>query len=835
MLTNDRIETLKKYRSICSEVIKNQLYLSGYSVACDKQILKTYGITHIVNLSGATCVNRFPEEFEYRTYYVCDNQQECIEGVLYDALEWIDCTLNYRKRVKKTMNKIEIAVNLNNKIKYGELSDNKSDKIDTKNHRILIHCQEGVSRSSSIVIGYLMWKKKKSFYDISEHVRACRSISSPNIGFTYQLLVFQKSLNPFLHRKDGDYCPSITSDDCINNMNNNSNLLVELENCTYSIFSTRIYVISKYNLPVCLINWKAESILPLNQFNVYILRQSLVNFSSKNRHERMWIWIGSKYNISSLHNYLTCIRNYARQISIIELNNPMHRLNIEEDISNCIDIDFASNFVYNIKQGYLKNPFELQYEDEFPPLVANKGSVHIIYIAEGYESAEFWNVCFPSRYNAITRSISSPSISDIMLARSGSFEQSINHDYTDKQVDNTTFKNSDLECKDGLNSEYGNGNSDLSTMNAIDKQDKNILQSSLPSSFQSSNTTSPYKSNKNGILSISPTLLTQSYSCTNDLNLKFSSLIDDHQSSELCNGLNYECKNRTPVVVPRLNIHLGNSTNHLNNVFNKLEVNSHELIEQRNRDDNDQILNNNLLYGNLPSSRNNELPCEGADELTPNNYSYRSMNTNRPCLFRYPDYFSDSIGYFDADDLYPTSFCILVAPVILKHDIKEIQTISTSIIDSDLIEISYIKLYLWVGSESLYKSEAKLLNKEISEKRYIEANEIKKSKRTEKNENIIDLETQGTFVSIDQYITQDNAAIEDSVTSFSSINASLINDSLNSILNTVDKVYDDNSTLKSIIRGFINSHDIFINKKLISLHVEFENNESEAFWDCFYN
>ncbi|OII71962.1 dual specificity catalytic domain-containing protein [Cryptosporidium andersoni] len=821
MLTNNRIETLKRYRSICSEVIKNQLYLSGYSVACDKQVLKTYGITHILNLSGATCANRFPEEFEYRTYYVYDNQQECIEGVLYDALEWIDYTLNYRKRVKKTINDIEITVNLNNKTKYGKLSDNKSDKIDTKNNRILVHCQEGVSRSSSIVIGYLMWKKKKSFYDMSEHVRACRSISSPNIGFTYQLLVFQKSLNPFLHRKDGDYCPNIISDDYINNMNKNSNLLVELENCTYSIFSTRIYVISKYNLPVCLINWKAESIFPLNKFNVYILRQSLVNFSSKNRLERIWIWIGSKYNISSLCNYLTCIRNYARQISIIELNNPIHRLNIKEDISNCIDVDFTSNFVHNIKQGYLKNPFELQYEDEFPPLVANKGSVYIIYIAEGYESAEFWNVCFPNRYNAITRSISSPSISDIMLARPDSFDQIINHDYTDKQVDNTTVKNSNLKCKGSLSSEYGDANSDLSTMNTIDKQDKNILQSPLYS-FQSSNTTSPYKSNKNGILSISSTLLTQSCSCANDLNLKFSSLIDDHQSSELCNGLNHECKNRPPVVIPRLNINLGNSTNHLNDIFNKLEVNSHELIEQRNKDNNDQILDNTLLYDNFPSSRNNELPYEGADELTPNNYSCRSMNTNKSYLFRYPDYLSDSIGYFDADDLHPTSLCILVVPILSNHDTKEIQTISTSIINSNLIEISYIKLYLWIGSESLYESEAKLLNKEISEKGYIEASEVKELKRKEENENITDLEIQRTFVSID-HITQDNIAIEDSVTS------------LNSILNTVDEIYDDKPTLKSIVRGFINSHDIFINKKLISLHVEFENSESEVFWDCFYN
>lgn len=55
------------------------------------------------------------------------------------------------------------------------------------NSNVLVHCNAGVSRSSAIVIGYLIFVKKYSYseaYDIVKNVRNC---IKPNSGFEKQL------------------------------------------------------------------------------------------------------------------------------------------------------------------------------------------------------------------------------------------------------------------------------------------------------------------------------------------------------------------------------------------------------------------------------------------------------------------------------------------------------------------------------------------------------------------------------------------------------------------------------------------------------------------------
>ena len=50
-----------------------------------------------------------------------------------------------------------------------------------------MHCSQGVSRSVTLVVAYLMWKLGKTYYEVFETVKAVRGVASPNIGFSCQV------------------------------------------------------------------------------------------------------------------------------------------------------------------------------------------------------------------------------------------------------------------------------------------------------------------------------------------------------------------------------------------------------------------------------------------------------------------------------------------------------------------------------------------------------------------------------------------------------------------------------------------------------------------------
>ena len=59
---------------------------------------------------------------------------------------------------------------------------------------VLVHCGAGISRSSSIVIAYIMWKRKMNYDDAIKFVKEKRAFIWPNPGFRDQLKLFEKKL-----------------------------------------------------------------------------------------------------------------------------------------------------------------------------------------------------------------------------------------------------------------------------------------------------------------------------------------------------------------------------------------------------------------------------------------------------------------------------------------------------------------------------------------------------------------------------------------------------------------------------------------------------------------
>ena len=162
--TSSRAAKLDYFLHDCTEITPD-LFISGQIVASDSALLHRHGITHIVNACGAVCDNMFPGEFAYYRLYLQDKGSEDVLCILYDVFAFIR---GAREKGGKT----------------------------------LIHCQQGVSRSTVLGIGYLMMAPDDSdggwtFADYQtaySRVRSKRGISSPNLGFVCQLLAWSRRL-----------------------------------------------------------------------------------------------------------------------------------------------------------------------------------------------------------------------------------------------------------------------------------------------------------------------------------------------------------------------------------------------------------------------------------------------------------------------------------------------------------------------------------------------------------------------------------------------------------------------------------------------------------------
>merc|ERR1711865_37586 len=65
---------------------------------------------------------------------------------------------------------------------------------ETRNCRVVVHCQHGQSRSGAIVVAYVMWTLKKSLKDAVKMVQTARPLLRMNVAFLSQLQAFEQDL-----------------------------------------------------------------------------------------------------------------------------------------------------------------------------------------------------------------------------------------------------------------------------------------------------------------------------------------------------------------------------------------------------------------------------------------------------------------------------------------------------------------------------------------------------------------------------------------------------------------------------------------------------------------
>ena len=133
--------------------ITENIYLGNMDAAFDIKKLKKLGIRKILTVMSAFG-NHFPENaFIHKTIEVDDDYNTNLIQYFKECLLFID---GYDK--------------------------------------VFVHCAAGMSRSPTIVIAYLMWKKKLFLNDAIKFVKNKRPEISPNLNFMKQLQIFQDLL-----------------------------------------------------------------------------------------------------------------------------------------------------------------------------------------------------------------------------------------------------------------------------------------------------------------------------------------------------------------------------------------------------------------------------------------------------------------------------------------------------------------------------------------------------------------------------------------------------------------------------------------------------------------
>ena len=137
------------------EIIPN-LFLGSIGSASNLKQLQNCKITHIVCCARGI-KNFFPDKFKYLNLDILDNEKSDIKQHFDESYKFIDEAIK-------------------------------------NNGNVLIHCHAGISRSSTILIAYIMKSQKMSLDKVLELLKSKRDKVNPNAGFIEQLKEYEKEL-----------------------------------------------------------------------------------------------------------------------------------------------------------------------------------------------------------------------------------------------------------------------------------------------------------------------------------------------------------------------------------------------------------------------------------------------------------------------------------------------------------------------------------------------------------------------------------------------------------------------------------------------------------------
>jgi len=132
------------------------LWLGDKCDSMERTSMKSRGITNVFTVA-CDLLPPYPNDFEYKVLDLLDSSSQNIIQYFPEAIRYIDANI-------------------------------------TNGRQTLVHCQQGVSRSATVVIAYVMYHQRMDFDSAGEHVCSRRNRVCPNFGFMQQLKQWGETL-----------------------------------------------------------------------------------------------------------------------------------------------------------------------------------------------------------------------------------------------------------------------------------------------------------------------------------------------------------------------------------------------------------------------------------------------------------------------------------------------------------------------------------------------------------------------------------------------------------------------------------------------------------------
>lgn len=126
------------FSNVCSVVLDGFLYLGSDKVAQQYDKLKENGVTHVINCAADISGDYHKDQgIKYLSFHLKDHIKENIESVFYEVIEFMN-------------------------------------QAKSEGGRVYVHCVQGISRSSTMCLAYMMFTQKISFEDGLAYIRERR-------------------------------------------------------------------------------------------------------------------------------------------------------------------------------------------------------------------------------------------------------------------------------------------------------------------------------------------------------------------------------------------------------------------------------------------------------------------------------------------------------------------------------------------------------------------------------------------------------------------------------------------------------------------------------------